>query len=62
MKKIAFLIMFMLLSSVTFAQQPFFRRTKHKTITRMTNRQVKKVQKGKNLYMHKGSKVKKNIR
>jgi len=41
-------------------QFPFFRPTKNKPIKRMTKRQVKKVQKGKNFYVRKNCKSKRN--
>jgi len=65
MKKIISLLIIIFLASGTWigaqAQGPYCGRTKHKTVRRMTNQQVKKVQRGKNMYIRVRGQVKKNL-
>jgi hypothetical protein len=40
---------------------PFYRPVKHKTVKRMTRKQVRKAQNGKNFYVRKKGQMKKNL-
>ena len=43
------------------AQAPFAGKTKHKTVKKLKRHQVRKIQKGENLYIRVNGKVKKNL-
>lgn len=60
MKKLI-IILVLLMAGSTVDAQPFFRRTKHKTVTRLSKRQVKKIAKGESLYKWKNGKIRKNL-
>lgn len=61
MKKII-IVLILLLAVSTVDAQPFAGTTKHKTVKRLKKSQVRKIQKGENLYVRvKNGKVKRNL-
>ena len=61
MKKLMFLIVVILFTGLTVNAQDYSGRTKHKPVTTLKKSQVKKIMKGKNLYVRKNGKVKRNL-
>jgi len=61
MKHVLILLSMVFLFSVTSAQTPFYRTTKHKTVNKLSKKQVKKIKSGKNMYKRVNNKVIKNF-
>lgn len=60
MKKLI-IILVLLMAGSTVDAQPFAGRTKHKTVKKLSKRQIKKIAKGKSLYKWKNGKIRKNL-